>query len=201
MSDSTRRCSRCGQRWETDFFRVSQTKEAKGSTDASVSKRHQRLNGVCIGCENALRDRLKDANRARSKALSCIRRHCISYNKKNETTLSTAEFKAKFDWNESRMAEEIDRAWESTCPTCDEPFHSKLGFVNITLDIIRPDDPPYYRTNAQWVCRTCNTRKARVDPSRWSAQQIIWKKYIEHQRYLSEHDGYGPDTLLASLYD
>ncbi len=203
MSDSTRRCKRCGGNWDIDFFRVSQAKQEKKSGDADPSKRLQRLNGVCIGCENTDNDRRKEEKRSWTKAVSCCRNHRVSYNKKNGTNLTTPEFKAKFDWDPSRMAEEIDRLWEGACPSCDELFQAKpkLGFGNITLDQIRPDDPPHYRTNVRWICQTCNTRKARVEPSRFSAQQVIWPKYMEHRRYLEEHDGYGPDTLLASLYD
>lgn len=134
---------------------------------------------ICKGCEQERRDSAKASlqGRARMKAWNCLRSHAEHLGK------SVAELRDTYGWIVDNMTHDILHAFENGCPYCRQPFHEmEHGLANMSLDIVRPGDAPYYGINTQWVCRTCNTEKQRTPPNEWGENLQGRRMWQEWQR-------------------
>jgi hypothetical protein len=113
-------------------------------------------------CVQEEKDKLKRPNRVPAKARDVLHSHCERYNQKNNTTLTPMQFAQKFGWKLSQISHDIEHAFNNWCSYCENPYSGMShGLADVTLDIINPDEPPYY-TNVRYCCGTCNRRKGQM---------------------------------------
>jgi len=113
-------------------------------------------------CRQETQDRLKEKDRAPAKARAILYSHCERYNRRNGTRLTPNQFAIKFDWSVKQIAHDIAHAHENWCSYCRGAYKGMgHGLADVTLDIINPEDPPYY-TNTRFCCATCNRRKGEM---------------------------------------
>lgn len=179
-----RRCRRCGGTYSEAFFR------AWGDN----GRCHQRVRPVCIGCELTARTERKRRNRSLEKARRTLYHHADKYIRLGVAT-SRDDFAERFGWDVRDMAHDIDHATANGCPYCRRPFaEMEHGLADCTLDVIHPDQLPYYRSNARWCCQTCNNEKRRTAPEQWGAKLRDWEQWREW----TSHE-WPPDSLFAEL--
>ena len=98
-------------------------------------------------------------------------------------------------WNVSYMAVEAQQTYAGACPYCHATFEGMgHGLQDITLDIVDPAQPPYYRTNARWVCQTCNRKKGRLSPAEFEADREVFEFWEVGRRAPSDDRG---DAVLV----
>lgn len=109
--------------------------------------------GICPMCLQEGKDRRKHQDRAIEKARRMLYSHAKKYG------IMPAQFARKFGWNITQMAHDINHNFENWCPYCAHPYKDMgHGLSDLTLDIINPNEPPYY-TNVRFCCSTCNSIK------------------------------------------
>jgi hypothetical protein len=91
-------------------------------------------------------------------------------------------------WDLERRSIEMQATFENGfCPNCIELDSSGLpvvhffrdmthGLADLTIDRTRPNEPPIWPGNVQWLDKTCNRRKGKKDP------------ILHGQRLQAEHD-------------
>lgn len=169
-------CKKCGQTYQPAeaFFR---------SNRKLGNSRY--LKKICIGCELSARTERKQLNRPREKARRTWHSHADKYIKRG-IAQDRADFADRFGWDLDQIAHDIEHAASNGCPYCHRPFAEMAhGWADITLDIVNPALPPYYETNARWVCMTCNREKQKTAPDLWGAKLQCWKQWREHQAKLA----------------
>jgi hypothetical protein len=178
----SQRCYECGGEYLLIFFRF--------------DRRPTRLTQArarCIGCELSARTRKAQANRIRKKAGNARTRHAHTYRERQipgrfvlpSYVRTSEDFYREYDWDTDQMAHDIEHASQNGCPYCWQLFSTmEGGLKNITLDIVDPRLPPYYRTNVRWCCNTCNREKQRTPPDLWGAKLSMWKLWRENQQKL-----------------
>lgn len=167
-----RRCARCGQTFDESFFR----RNAGSNCSPQRARRY-----VCRGCEQTRRDEIKGRNRPRSKAHGAIRTHADKYIRLG-LVQTKAEFCERFGWDVAQMEHDIEHAAGNGCPYCRKQFSSMAhGLADVTVDIVDPQALPYYRTNARWVCSTCNKAKHDTPPEEWARTLENWAKWERAQ--------------------
>jgi hypothetical protein len=139
---------------------------------------------TCALCRQTARDEKKRANRWLPKCRKAINTHADKFVARGVAS-SRSEFVERFGWDLRAMAHEVEHAYTNGCPYCHQPF-GKMGNGprDITLDVIDPEQPPYYRTNCRWVCSTCNSAKARTPPRLFGARLAAaekWRKARESE--------------------
>lgn len=121
------------------------------------------LHRDCNRCRQDARDARKQANRWVQKARWTRQRHAKRYK------LPVAEFARRYGWEIARIAHDFEHAYANTCPYCWEPYAAMVnGLSDMTLDVVRANEPPDYRTNVQPCCGTCNTEKGKTLAHLWS---------------------------------
>lgn len=176
--DVQKQCADCGESYpEQVFFR-----RAHAALNASSARRYH---PICIGCEQTARDEMKrQEGRWNLKARDTLRRHTKKFIRLGIAT-NMAEFVEQFGWNVERIARDFQRAYESRCGYCDRPFGDMgHGLSDITLDIVNPDEPPFYTTNTRLVCQTCNRQKGCTPPHLWAQKLLCWAKWKVRQAQL-----------------
>ena len=92
--------------------------------------------------------------------------------------VSAEELVTRYGWRATEMAHDIDHAFKNGCPYCCEKFATMPhGLGDVTLDIVDPARPPYYKTNVKWVCTTCNRAKSRTPPELWAEKLAAWAEW------------------------
>ena len=120
---------------------------------------YQTTKKVCPMCLQEKKDQRKHQNRALTKARDMLYSHTRRYNAKHGTQLKPAQFARKFGWSIRQMVHDIAHNFENWCSYCEEPYTGMgHGLADLTLDIINPDESPFY-TNVRYCCHTCNTIK------------------------------------------
>lgn len=138
-------CKRCHFRGDAEWFIQTSYKES-GLT-------RQTRKAVCPMCLQEQKDKRKHQDRAIEKARRMLYTHAKKYGMK------PAQFARKFGWSIIQMAHDINHNFENWCPYCTQPYQSMgHGLADLTLDIINPNEPPYY-TNVRFCCSTCNSIK------------------------------------------
>jgi hypothetical protein len=158
----TKRCDRCGGEYDVRFFR-----RAHAPYEYGASGTHP----VCMGCEQTQRDSRKQQSNGRwaVKIRDTIRRHAARLN------LTVTQLQQEFGWTVDRMMHEAQHAYANGCSYCGASFAAMgHGLHDLTLDIVNPQDPPYYITNTRWVCQTCNRQKSKTSAKDWSAKRAAW---------------------------
>ena len=75
------------------------------------------------------------------------------------------------------MAHDLRHALDNTCAYCWFPYNEMgHGLDDVTVDIIDPKKDPYYHTNVQWCCRTCNSAKSTLPPELWARRLIEFRR-------------------------
>jgi hypothetical protein len=157
-------CKRCGYNGDEEAFFRSQSRFTVAGILATRP--------VCIGCE--LTDRNNPSPEARSlrKAHDAISNHAAKWG------ITPAAFSMRFGWEPDRMVHDLLHVAENTCVYCWSAYGDMgHGLDDITIDIIDPNKDPYYHTNAQWCCRTCNAQKSTLSPELWSRRLIEWRRW------------------------
>ena len=57
----------------------------------------------------------------------------------------------------------------------------RTGYADITLDICRPGEEPYYGTNTRYICMTDNREKHNMAPERWQLRKRVWAWWKRHK--------------------
>ena len=144
-------------------------------------------------CRQEQRDRKKHQNRAEEKARQTLYRHAPKYD------MPPIKFAEEFGWDIKQMARNITHHFENSCPYCNQPYKNMTyGLRDLTLDIINPNEPPYYTTNVKFCCSTCNSVKGQLDAEAFGlylAHTAKREKYLLAK--LSAQDG----TLLKPQYE
>jgi hypothetical protein len=134
---------------------------------------------TCYPCVRTAKDQRKGENRWIVKAKDTIRRHAL------ERGMSAEDFSRKYGWDPERMARDMARAYLDglgVCDECEEPYGGMgHGYADLTLDICRPDDEPYYGTNTRYICMTDNREKRNMTPERWQLRKRVWAWWKSHK--------------------
>jgi hypothetical protein len=147
---------------------------------------------VCSGCMQSARDRQKRGDRWPSKCRFTIYRHAQKYIRLGLAS-TRDEFIERYGWDITAMAHDAEHAYGDECPYCHQKFTAMgNGLRDITLDVIDPTKPPYYRTNCRWVCSTCNTGKHSTPPHLFGARLAAYEKW---RKWTSSE--YAPDSLFG----
>lgn len=184
-SISQRTCKECGATYYGDevdaMFQL-----GKGVKYTSHPTRH----AICNPCKVTARTQAKEVNRFLIKARGTIKHHAQKWAKaedpKQRWVSSAAELIDRFLWNETRIAHDMEHAWQNGCADCEQKFQSMPGGLHdLTLDIIDRDAPPYYGTNTRFVCTTCNRKKSKTPPNLWGAMKAGWARWNKRQEWLA----------------
>lgn len=150
---------------------------------------------VCLGCEQHHRDDVTFRARPAKKAHNTLMRHAQKYIKRG-LVASIRDFAERYGWDTKQIAHDIEHAYLNGCPYCLESFASMAnGLWDLTLDIIDPSTPPYYRTNTRWCCATCNREKQQTPPDLWGAKLQAWAAWRAWHEARQADPWYG--TLFA----
>jgi hypothetical protein len=170
-----KKCSRCGYEGDEEaFFRGN--KEVRRSGQVYLTTR-----AICIGCELSARNDPTPEARALRKARNSLAHHADKYE------MPPKDFARRYGWDAERMAHDLTHALENTCVYCWEPYGAMAhGLDDITLDVIDPTKEPYYHTNVQWCCRTCNQEKSTLAPEIWARRLIEWRRWQEWHRSIEK---------------
>lgn len=160
-----KRCNTCGELYALSFFR-------RHVLNASGTRaRHP----VCIGCEQSRRDLMKGGRpngRWMGKIRDVIRRHAARLH------LDIKTLEQEYGWRFNRMLHEAQHAYANGCAYCGEAFRDMgHGLNDLSLDIRDRDAAPYYVTNVEWACQTCNRSKSRMSAEDWAAKLASWEKW------------------------
>lgn len=178
----SRTCNVCGGTFSEVFFR------SRGDKSSCHKP-------TCIGCELTRRTDEKRCNRPLKKAQAAVLTHTPKLMKRGLIS-SAQELITRYGWNAQEMAQDIAHAFADACPYCREKFDTMPhGLGDVTLDIVDPENPPYYKTNVQWVCMTCNRAKARTPPEIWSEKLAMWAEWRRRQDAMQNDPWFG--TLFA----
>ena len=161
--DAKRTCSRCRFTQPEWMFRVSRpkTRKDRGGVVCYTRVAHQ-----CKSCEQELRDTKKKSDRFLQKARGTRYRHAKKL--AGEFGIEVSEFGRHFDWDIAQIAHDMEHAFKNGCPYCRDPFSAMPGGLqSLTIDIVDPRKPPFYRTNTRLCCETCNKEKQQTPPERW----------------------------------
>lgn len=170
MTEKWRRCEQCGGWYDQDI--AFQHKRQRQSYNYVYIV----IDTICIGCRQAARDKEKANDPWLVKARSSIDHHARKYG------LSSKAFCRKYGWEPGRLRYVLSHAYENTCEYCYHPYKEmRNGIADITLDIVDPEQPPFYPTNVKPCCRTCNTEKGTMSPERWNRRLIYWDQWVEQQ--------------------
>lgn len=160
------RCRQCGVVYHPVFFR-------NALTTAVVKYKRT----TCIGCELTARTEAKQRNRPREKARKALGSHAARFIREGQAH-SVKDFCERYGWTIERLAHDLAHTYENTCPYCWQPFvEMEHGLADVTLDIVDPARPPFYRTNVRWCCATCNREKQRTDPELWEIKLAMWRRW------------------------
>ncbi|KKM60254.1 hypothetical protein LCGC14_1543710 [marine sediment metagenome] len=144
--EQRRTCKKCGFAAPEEWFLLSR------NTSISTNKLFRRSD--CPMCLQETRDKAKNENRALSKARSLLARHAKKYRMKPQA------FARRFNWEVHQIAHDIIHSSKNACPYCNFPYEDMgNGLRDITLDIVNPQEQPYYQTNTKFCCSTCNSIK------------------------------------------
>jgi hypothetical protein len=107
--------------------------------------------------------------------------------------IEARDLEGLYGWDLGTMVQQIKEVRKGVCGYCWRPFvEMEHGLQDISLDILNPEDLPYYRTNVRWCCSTCNSAKNRMGPSRWAAKQEMWVLWRKNQeRSISDPEALG----------
>jgi hypothetical protein len=134
---------------------------------------------TCYPCVRTAKDKRKGENRFTVKAKDTIRRHALSLG------ISERDLIEKYGWSPERMARDMARAYADglgLCDECEEPYSGMgHGFADLTLDVCRPGEEPYYGTNTRYICMTDNREKHNMDPERWQLRKRVWAWWKTHK--------------------
>src|SRR5262245_29452968 len=134
---------------------------------------------TCYCCTRSARDVRKGEDRWIVKARDSKRRHAISLG------ISVEELGEVYGWDERRMARDAAARYADglgLCDECEEPYGAMgHGYADITLDVCRPGEAPYYGTNTRWICATDNREKHNMTPERWQLRKRVWKWWKQHR--------------------
>ena len=150
---------------------------------------------VCLQCETTARTEEKIKNRPRVKARTTLNRHAKKWVKdgiiKNRIDLTEI-----YGWDVEQMAHDITHAYEGACPSCHRLF-KKLpnGLGEVSLDHYDRAQPPFYRHNIRWICRTCNQAKGERPPQVYALIQLGWDIWEKHHCMLAE------DSWTGTLFE
>jgi hypothetical protein len=156
---------------------------------------HHRRRTICIGCELSARNDPSLAARAKRKAQNTLRAHAEKYG------MRTDVFARKYGWHIDRMVYNILHDHDNTCVYCWFPYGEMgHGLDDLTFDVIDPEKEPFYQTNVQRCCRTCNQEKASLPPELWARRLIEWREYRDWMAQIRDRPTYGlplfePPTL------
>lgn len=176
-------CKRCGYTDDEAFFGFHGSSRVK-----NIHRSH-----VCLMCVQEEKDRIKRPNRAAPKARHILYSHCEKYNHNYGTRLKPMEFARKFGWDLKQMTHDIEHAFNNWCSYCESPYSGMgHGLAAVTLDIVNPDEAPYY-TNVRFCCATCNKRKG-------ERGAIAFGKFLAFVKRRREFLNSGHGTLTKPQY-
>lgn len=180
-------CIECGGWYGEDFFRLNP------DSRAHICARRSR----CKECDQARRDAKKSADRYLAKARSTFNRHATKF-LRDGIIKSRSELAEHFGWILKNMAHDIEHAFKNGCYICRRPFaEMPNGLQSLTLDILDPEQPPYYMTNVRYPCQTCNRGKSQTPPADFARQQS-YRMEAQRRRASKAKDPY-EGTLLQGL--
>lgn len=174
-----KKCKRCGYEADEEAFFRQNRKKLFGQV--YVTER-----ATCIGCELTARNDPTPEARALRKVRNSIAHHAEKWG------MTPKAFSVRFGWEPERMVYDVLHTAENTCVYCwfmyQEMGH---GLDDISLDIIDPSKDPYYYTNVQWCCRTCNTEKSSLPPELWARRLIEWRRWREWMDNIHNNPSHG----------
>jgi hypothetical protein len=127
---------------------------------------------TCYPCVRTAKDQRKGENRWIVKARDSTHHHALTRG------ISERVLAEKYGWQTERMARDAARAFADglgVCAECEKEFGSMgHGYADLTIDICRPDEEPYYGTNTRYICMGCNREKHNMTPERWQLRKRVW---------------------------
>jgi hypothetical protein len=141
---------------------------------------HQTRN-VCVPCEETAVDQHKQQNRWTVKARDTIRRHA------QRLDIDKTKLIEVYGWDPKLLAHDMQHAYKNGCRYCHELYSTMPhGLSDITLDIIRPSEEPYYAINCTWCCQTCNRAKSNMKAENWEKKRRGYRIRREFQNRMPE---------------
>jgi len=167
-------CRRCHKRLPatTDYF-------AKHRTSAGVT----RLEATCRMCKAEIRHR---ENPWRVKAWRTIELHthaCMNEYRRSPQAFPSWDgnyvtFAKIYGWAPGLIAGEMKAAYEGPCRSCGVCFREMgHGRGDLTVDIIDPNQEPFYQYNTRLVCRSCNSRKGARRPDDEARLKLAYERW------------------------
>lgn len=182
----SRRCIRCGTTYpgleaEAMFRLNPHDRRRRGQVHLSTTRK-----ATCIACELTERTRRNAANRWLAKANASIAHHA------RRLGIPRERLRTDFGWKPELIAHDLEHAYANCCGYCDGRYDEMAnGLADLTLDIVNPEDPPYYRTNVSPCCLTCNREKGRTPPHLFAAKRTGW------ERWRRNHAAWPEDSLFG----
>lgn len=106
--------------------------------------------------------------------------------------MSAPEFSRVYAWKAERMAHDVLHASDNTCGYCWTAYADMgHGLSDLTFDVRDRDSLPYYHTNVQICCATCNQEKATMAPEIWARRLIEWREYKDWTSRVTDDPTYG----------
>lgn len=176
-------CTRCGGEYPEHWFRIS-----RSHSDKSRERFYRRFATrapVCKGCERTAKDANKRKHRAAFKARTAINRHGKNLADKGIIG-NPKELETLYGWDVRIMAHELEHTYSNGCPICHDSFASMVnGYRDLTLDIKDPKQKPWYGSNTQWICLSCNVSKSNRTMEEFGEDQHWWRAWEENQKRMS----------------
>jgi 5-methylcytosine-specific restriction endonuclease McrA len=187
-----RRCNRCGTTYPPHL--VEGAFRFRG-LDASRPRSTGRGRSVCRPCEQTQRDQRKISNRWAVKARDVIRRHAVRFG------IDKNDLVTRYGWEPERLAHDAEFQYGNGCTYCGEKYAEMgHGMGDITLDVLRRDEAPYYRTNTNWCCQTCNRKKGTTTPEAFEIDRQVFGVWSDHRKRIAE-DPHAGGFLFGEGWD
>jgi hypothetical protein len=155
-----KRCRQCRQVKPLTEFVANPRKDLLDASNKSDVTDPRNYRPRCSVCEITNRTEPKNDRRERHKARDTRRRHAERFG------IPQAELEDYHGWQLDPMEADIIEIRDHGCRRCRVIEggvvvynYTPSGLDDIHLDIIDPNEPPFYGINTEWVCATCNLRK------------------------------------------
>lgn len=172
LSGTEKPCKQCGIFFPIEWFTVRRS-------SIVTSKYTFLLHNTCPMCNQTSKDKKKHENRAIEKA----RRLIYSHGKRlagKWGIVNGRDLVERFGWSIEQLAHDINHAYNNGCSYCHTLYRDmEHGLRDITLDILNVDSSPFYETNTNWCCSTCNSIKGQRGSSAFGLHLAMVKRWKE----------------------
>jgi hypothetical protein len=88
------------------------------------------------------------------------------------------EWAERYGWDKYRIKRALEQEYAGPCWHCGTLYATMgHGLADLTVDIVRPDDEPYWGTNTRLCCMTCNREKSRMPSELYERRRQEWARH------------------------